>query len=200
MSRRYRAHHAYRDYVDKHWGLHPTRVVDWRDPDFPDAMSEMGRLLEVHHVPTGMHVPAGKEKDAPGRKAINVPRQQVMGAYLAWDPHEAHQRLYILAPAKLRREWRRRFWHPRGRRWDLNTLARVAGGHHQGGYPAIEVQPIGVATHIAYLTDKKGDGISCYIHAFGEEGGQRAILGIDQQGRLWLAGGDYVVEDGGIAN
>jgi len=87
----------------------------------------------------------------------------------------------------------------------LPQLARLAGGRHAtADYPRIPVQPIGVLTHVTYLTMKRDDAIedgwvpSQYIHNMGEEGGIPPILAVDGHGRLWIAGGSYRVVDGGI--
>lgn len=64
---------------------------------------------------------------------------------------------------------------------------------------------LGEIVHIVYLTEKAhlGDELgypSPYIHAFGEEGGERPTLEIDADGFAHIIGGDYEITPLGIKN
>ena len=64
----------------------------------------------------------------------------------------------------------------------------------------MEVTPIGALTHVMYACEKIPDGYSFYIHELGEETGILPFLCVDKTGQLWIAGGDYWGETGGINN
>ena len=86
-------------------------------------------------------------------------------------------------------------------RYALNEIAKNVGGRHaMDDYPDIQVTPVGIMTHVVYATDKKGDGMSFYIHHMGEESGIQPALTVDSRGRLWLAGGNYTSPTPGITD
>ena len=182
-------------YKKWHWGIPSTHVVRWDDPDYPDELIEIGRLAELHFR---------RSARAP-KQILNVAREHINKSHVAFDPAHKAQRIYVYTPTAVRRAALRTFWNPKGERYDLRTLARMAGGRQATkDYPDVEVQPIGVLTHVTYFTHKKGDdddkGGSFYIHEFGEESGVRPILAIDAQGRFWLAGGNYTCPNPGITD
>jgi hypothetical protein len=174
-----------------HWGIAPTQTVNWPDPDYPDELVAFDHLVELHFRP-----PQAR-KDV----IVHVAKPYIPTTFVAFDAQHPGQRLYILTPEPVRRETRRRLWHPAAKTVQLRTLAKAAPGRHATpDYPVIAVQPLGWLTHVTYLTDKKDDGLSNYIHEFGEVNGKRPILAVDGQGRYWIAGGDYTCPTGGITN
>lgn len=184
-------------YKKMHWGLPADRIIEVRDPDYPEHMVQMGNLVELRVQRTAQGQPS---------RILTDPRRTPL-AHLAWDPTHPHQRLYIVTQEPERQGAKRAFWNPRGVMYSLADLAALVRGHHaMRDYPTMAVQPIGVLTHVCYVTSKlpdweeDGRRPSNYIHEMGEEGGHPPILAVDSIGRLWIAGGTYTVEEGGIAN
>ena len=86
-------------------------------------------------------------------------------------------------------------------KYSLAEVAESVGGRHAtDDYPDIQVLPIGIMTHVVYATEKKGDGMSFYIHHMGEESGIQPALAVDSRGRLWVAGGNYTSPTPGITD
>lgn len=194
MTRRLSKAEAEQAYKVWHWGKGPERVIPWDDPAYPDKkLIECGRLVEL------------RVKE-PGKRAIThikLTNAESNGSHLAFDPLHRHERLYVFShpsfAEKMRANYgaRRNFAPPQ----TLAALSKKAQGHHAANdYPRITGNPIGELTHVIYACEKQGDGYSFYIHKMGEEGGKRPHLVVDGQGRCWIVGGDYTVEEGGITN
>lgn len=207
-----------------HWGIPATQVIDWNDPDYPrHPIQEMGRLCEMHVEPLSMRsnrtnkpvvMPIPKQwwddfpKGGHAKIAKGSPQPRRPQAHVAFDPKHKNQRLYLLMPDALQRDYKGLF--RRTESVDLNDLAKYVGGRQATrDYPHIAVTPLGVFSHIVYYIAKEGDGDngedgddprSQYIHEFGEESGLRPWLSVDSRGRLWLAGGNYTVPKEGIAD
>ena len=184
-----------RRYRNWHWGEDCTQIIEWPDADYPDNLIEIGRLAELH-VLSG---PRG------GKRVIHVAPEHMDGSHLAFNPDHKRQRLYVLTPDAVRRAARRNFWDGDAS-MDLGELAHRVGGPHRGDYPAVRVSPVGTLTHVTYLTNKKGDGVSLYIHHLGEEDiakgnpARQPMLAVDGKGRFWIAGGAYTCPVPGITN
>lgn len=200
-----------------HWGISPTQVVDWKDSDYPERMVEIGRLCELHVLPVGsratksivMPIPKQWWSDFPAKQhatpAHGSPQPRKPQAHVAFDPAHKAQRIYLLLPDALQKDFKPLF--RRDASVTLGELAQHVGGR-QGtrDYPKVAVTPIGTLTHIVYYTSKKGDDVgnpgddprSQYIHELGEESGLRPMLAVDSRGRLWLAGGAYTAPVPGI--
>lgn len=179
----------HRTFARWHWGVEPGAEVHFDDPDYPDHLVEIGRLMEIH------------VDDGRGDRVIAVPDALVPETYLAFDVDCPQQRMVVIAHPSTFRSLARRI--PRmgdPRYYPLADVAEATGGHHQGHYPDIEARPLGTLTHIVYFTHKKGDGPSGYIHEMGEMGGVRPMACVDRKGRLWFAGGDYTCPTPGITN
>ena len=89
----------------------------------------------------------------------------------------------------------------------LKEIAKIAGGYQANRrYPNIEAKPLGWCTHIVYRTIKKSDGLSNYIHEFGEpykkneKWSQKPILAVAKNGEIFLCGGNYKSQIEGIVN
>lgn len=179
--------HAKR-YAEWHWGIPPVEIRDWPDRDFPRHMVEIGRLVSIRFTSI-----SGQTQE------IHIENHRQDRSHVAFDPKHPKQRIYILLAEEERRGAVRRFWHPKGQTWMLEDAARFAPGVQcDRTYPKVRVQPIGFATHVTYLTNKKGDGLSQYIHHMGEDGGVPPVLALDRTGRLWFAGGSYTCPTAGI--
>ena len=89
----------------------------------------------------------------------------------------------------------------------LKSLAKIAGGYQSNRrYPNVKAKPIGYCTHIVYRTIKKSDGLTNYIHAFGEpykrneKWSEKPILAVAKNGEVFLVGGNYKSQIEGIVN
>ena len=80
------------------------------------------------------------------------------------------------------------------------TVGMLMGYWDRHGYPDVMVKPLGAVTAVVYQTHKKGDGPSYYIHQMAEISGKFPFLGVDNRGRLWLAGGNYTSPNPGITD
>lgn len=187
-------------YEDWHWGIQPTRVLDWDDTDMPRVLVECGRLVRLHaRAPrTGSRHPR-RERDT----MIEFSRSVSARSFIAYDPSHPDDRLYLLVAPQAQEVLRDRFWEQNNTEsMPLTRLALLAGGRHsrRGDYPTVQVKPIGVCTAVVYFTEKKGDGPSYYIHKMGELTHHFPILAADERGRLWLAGGNYTAPSPGITD
>ena len=180
-------------YQSAHWGIGAERTFNYpNERDMPDVLVEMGKLVELQLDTTGK---TQGNKKAKSDQAIAFPRT----VHLAFAT-TADERLYVVLPAKEKQAnmgllvddalW-----------FDLADLADLAPGRQTDfTYPRLQVQCLGVVTHVVYATEKEGDGPSEYIHAFGEESGTKPLLAVDGTGGLWFAGGNYSVPDAGITD
>lgn len=186
-----------------HWGIPPQRVVDWNDPDLPRALIQCGRLVRLHFRSPRDAVHPRRSRDT----MIEFSQSVSKNSHIAYDPNHPLDRLYLLVAPSARVVLKQRFWSENeARPVSLNTLAAAVGGKHgsMNDYPRVMVKPIGVLTAVVYACHKKGDsdsqGGSFYIHKCGEVSGQFAALGVDQQGRLWIAGGSSRSPTAGISD
>jgi hypothetical protein len=194
MAKRLTKAQAIQEYTKWHWGKAPKAVIRWNDSAYPQKiMPECGRLVELRVKQPG--------KRAATRIVLTNP--EANGSHLVFDPTHRNQRLYVFSHPKFREKMRTKYgmrenYAPSHK---LAAIAKAVGGHHgTSDYPSLTGQWIGELTHVIYATDKEGDGFSFYIHKMGEEGGKRPHLVVDGQGRCWIVGGDYTVEEGGITN
>jgi hypothetical protein len=179
-------------YRNWHWGIDPSITVDWTDRDLPDELIEIGRLVNLHF----------NRGRGGADEILNVVESKVNQTHLCFDPAHKYQRLYVLIPSQVAREVKRKLWSPGAKSYSLAEIAKMTDGKHSKmrDYPRVAAQPIGHLTHVTYLTHKKGDGVSNYIHELGEVNGNLPILAVDAKGRLWIVGGDYVCPVPGITN
>lgn len=187
------------EYTKWHWGIEPANVMEWDDPDLEDLdFVECGRLVELH-----VREP-GQRRDT----IVRLNRKEMNGSHLVFDPNHPHQRLYILSHPDFQRRvhqaYRRNPEYKGGSKYRAMPLVQIAkqvgGRHATRDYLDIEAAPVGILTHVVYATEKKGDGFSQYIHKLGEESGIRPALAADDQGRLWIVGGNYTSPTPGITD
>lgn len=185
-------------YTDWHWGTNPAQVIDWDDPDLPENMIECGRLVRVHfRAPASVN--PRRERDTMVEFARPVARR----SHVVYDPSHPSERLYLLvSPAATGRLAERFYDQNTAPEVPLGQLALMVGGRHGkvDDYPNVMVKPIGVMTALVYHTHKKDDGPSYYIHKMGEESSHYPVLACDNQGRLWIAGGNYTCPTPGITD
>jgi hypothetical protein len=177
-------------YTDFHWGYDPEELIHVDDPILPDVAG-IGRLIALHVGENGeseLMFPQGSTK--------------ATRSYIAYDPAHPCDRIHLVVPkadrrkaAGLYRRARRSLQRP------LADIAEDVGGRQaRQPYPALMGVDLGVVKEVIYLTSKKGDGLSYYIHEFGEESGVRPHLAVDQDGRFWLLGGNYTCPRPGITD
>ena len=195
-------------FTEWHWGNEPLQEFEIKAPvvlkDSKDIkhwdkmdLAECGRAIEIHFSPFESNP---KRRDV----IIRLPKKMAEKSHLAFDIDHPFQRLYFtLSPEAMKKMHREygKIKNPKDDTMPLGELAKYAGGKHAtDDYYNIDVKPLGIITNVVYLTDKKSDGLSYYIHEMGEESGIRPALGISSDGNLWVAGGDYTSPVAGITN
>ncbi len=188
-------------YEDWHWGIKPSKVVDWNDSDMPETLIECGRLVRLH-----LRAPNHQNRKHPRRERdtmIEFSREVASNSHVAYDPDHPNQRLYLCVADKALAPLAQRFWTENAYKpMLLGDLAAIIGGQHGDprDYPAIQVKPVGLLTSIVYYTNKKGDGPSYYIHKLGEISHLYPCLACDARGRIWMAGANYSAPTPGITD
>lgn len=197
-------------YTDWHWGYEPAKVVDagldpadWQTNPMPRVLVECGKLIRLHvRAPRTV----ASEKVHPRRRydaMIEFSRNVSNTSHVAYDPSHSHERIYLVAPKQTQNTLKRKLFDNNNMPlMPLHQLASIAGGKHgkKNDYPDVSVKPVGVLTAIVYDTAKEGDGQSYYIHQVGELSHMYPFLCVDEQGRLWLAGGNYSSPNPGITD
>jgi hypothetical protein len=183
-------------YYEAHWGENPTRVHKFPDPEvdphIPAMLTEMGKLEELRIV---------LGEDSRGKEKIGTIKIPSSPRALVAFSNDDAERVYLMLPHETKARMAERLFLPGTETYRLQEAADAAGGRQcEWRFPPLHVQVLGYCSHIVYRTTKRGDGPSGYIHEWGEETGIRPLLCVDHKGRLWLAGGDYRVMPGGIAN
>lgn len=175
-------------YTRWHWGEPPTKQITVDDRNLPEHLIECGKLVECH---VDLY---------PDDEPVTLTPED--GASLCFDLDHPDDRLYIVRlPKRVRAAVRRRWCGAGAEWWDLQAVAKLAGGRHAvEDYPAVEVTRIGTLTAVVYATHKRGDGPSQYIHHLGEESGVQPILAADHQGDLFICGGNYTSPTAGITD
>lgn len=175
-----------------------VQVFEIGDDDLPERLVGCGRLIAFRYrVPLSTNVRQNPSKEF----RVYPPGQQ--DSFLFFDLDDPDQRLYPVLSNSARREARKLYYDTNPfAETSLQRLAKETGGRQAHGrpYPNIRIKPIGVASAAVYEAEKRDDGKSLYIHRFGEESGVRPVLAIGNDGRLWLAGGDYTCPTPGITN
>lgn len=194
------------DYSNWHWGEPTTRVLDWKDPDYPDMLVGCGKLvrLQIRAPHATNHVK--NNRSHPRRQQdtqIQFSRAVSSGSYLAFDPNHPNQRLYLCIAGPAMAQLEATFWASNSMPpMRLGDVAGMVGGRHGNprDYPEIPVKPIGILTAIVYQTTKKGDGLSYYIHQVGEISKLFPVICCDEQGRLWIAGANTTSPTPGVTD
>jgi hypothetical protein len=173
-----------------HWGVEADQIVRLDGEPLPEDLQlvAIGNLRELHVEPMD------------GGPAMRLAVEDE-DSWVAFDMDHPIERIYLITAPRVQREAKQKLIEKDGEWWDLDALAQAVGGKQaEYTHPNVEVQPIGTLTHIVYLTEKKGDGRSEYIHEFGEETGKQPVLAASKDGRFWIAAGDYTSPYAGITN
>lgn len=177
-----------RNYYEAHWNRPATKKIVVEDPLLPSPLVEMGKLTEIQILR------GPKLKFGIGNRLV----------YTTTADTRLHCVLTKVAMKKMLS-----LWEPYGDIYALRKVAKEVGGRQaKYPYPDVLVQVVGPMKHCVYVTEKgeyedgdEPDGLSSYIHKFGEldEGsGELPYVCVDSEGRLWLAGGAYQTLRGGI--
>lgn len=186
MTKVYPSEKLRKRYVDTHWGLSAKRVRDIDDSRLPAELCAMGKLL-------GFIL-----KDHEGESELNFTAKS--DCTLTFDLKKS-QTLYCILGKSAQRELKQMYKEIDELVMPLGRLSKEVGGRQAGFHcPSVQVKPLGEIYQVYYKTNKKGDGMSTYVHTFAEEGGTFPFLAVAADGTLWLAGGSYTVPDGGITN
>ena len=204
----------YHWYPEKEFGEHLT-LVDWDDTEDHDEdgralfrknqiFIRYGNLARIHfRAPStgeqNQRHPR-RQKDTTITFTISAARE----SHLVFDPDSADDQLYMKIKRTARAPLAERFWtQNKVRPRYLSEWAMIAGGRHaRDHYPKLEAKPVGVMTAVVYFTLKKDDGPkpSFYIHKLGEVSCFYPILTCDEEGRLWICGGNYANRTAGVTD
>jgi len=179
------SHKAAKRYESSHWGIPPEKVYEIDDPDLPPHVIEMGKLHSLEVVT--------QDGDA---FTIEFPE----GCHLVFSPSKDERLYCVLTPGMER--WCRDHLVVKGEPWYwLHEIAANAPGRQNGWtWHRVQCQALGWLDKCLYVTEKKGDGLSTYVHALGEESGKQPLLCVDKRGKLWIAGGNYKIPSAGICD
>jgi hypothetical protein len=173
------------------------RVIEIDDEGLPRLLVECGRLVRLHVRVPPVPGTAGRSPHPRRQRDTMIEFSRALSntSWLAFDPNHPHERLYTVLDKGAARELKKRFWDDNSApAYPLAGVARIAGGRHgTPDYPDVAVKVLGVITAVVYipLREKAGDGISYYIHQMAEVTGKFPFLCVDDQGRLFFAGGNY---------
>lgn len=177
-------------YSDFHWGFNPEELIHVDDPILPDVVG-IGHLIALH---------VGER----GESKLSFPQGSTQRgrSYIAYDPAHPCDRIHLIVPKADQRSAQALYRRAqRSLQRPLSEIAEEVGGRQaRQPYPDLRGVDLGVVREVIYLTSKKGDGLSYYIHEFGEESGIRPHLVIDQDGRFTLVGGNYTCPKPGITD
>lgn len=205
---------------DRSWGWEDPEEPVWDipsdlRPDLPDAVPRLGELVGfvvqdlgrrgrsfgITSEPETLRACVRDDQfNLPDRleKVFSFPRKESNG--LVWGPPNEH--LYVILDWPARKVLRRTLYRLAPEIYSLSLVSQACGGLHRNDRLRVDprVAVLGRATFVIYGATKRGDGPTTYVHEFGEEGGTCPWLCIDRHGDLHLAGGDYTVPTGGIAD
>ena len=180
-------------YKSSHWG-HSGKQLWSKDEPFDSPLTVMGALKDLE-------IDGADVIEFDGRFS---PDRVYRGTLLAFSPRQ-DERLYPIMSRKNKQQCQGLIVD--GGEWVTLTEAadRVGGRQCDFTYPRAYVQVVGECTNVIYETEKgeKGNpegGFAEFTHGLGEKSGLHPLLCVDEDGRLWLAGGNYWVHDDGIVD
>ena len=188
-------------YSQYHWGTNPTHEVETRSQHHSDKMVEYGRLYEIHVADDMVY---GHQKPD---HILQIPESHLPTSYLLFDSKKKKKPLMIEVDPETQEEFKKLYAENPNEPITLKNIAKMIGGYQSNRrYPNVRAKPLGYVTHIVYRTIKEVDGLSNYIHEFGEpykkgeKWSQKPILAVDSKGEIFLCGGNYKSQIEGIVN
>lgn len=195
-----RTAHEYKRWT---WGLPHHSIEKWSDPVLDKHLGKdheyvaCGRLCELYFTEPG------KKKET----VLRLNKKQANNSLIMFDPSHGSQRLYFKLDPSVRKMLKKRYLsNPKYQFIPLSDAAKAVGGRHgtrsnpASDYPNIKVMPIGMWDAVVYAVEKNGDNFSKYIHKMGEESGIKPALGLGNDGRMYVIGGNYTCPSAGITD
>lgn len=184
-----------------HWGENPTHKIITRSKHHSDGMVEYGRCCEIHLCDEMEY------KSQKPDHILQIPETHLHTCHLLFDSKKKKKPLMIELDEATQEEFKKLYKDNPNKAISLKEIAKITGGYQSNRkYPNVKAKPLGYCTHIVYRTIKKTDGLSNYIHEFGEpykrgeKWSQKPILAVDENGEVFLCGGNYKCEVEGIVN
>ena len=198
-----------------HWGIEAERDMHVPDPEYPEQMIEIGRLMQldlVHNPKQSKHRINPNLKwvrnpsDGKLIKTLEIETDDVNDNYALFDHNHPKDRIYFVVDEETQSQFKNLYKKSKTPSMQLKKLSSMGGGHHSSmiDYPDVQVKPLGYIHNIIYITHKKGDEpILPYIHEFAEENRKNSeypLLAVGENGRIWIAGGGYTCPYAGITD
>ncbi len=184
-----------------HWGADPDSLIDTRSRFHSKKMVEYGRCCEFH-LSDEMKF-SKQEADY----ILEIPEKYLHQSHLFFDNAKKRKPLMIELDPSTQKEFVKLYKDNPSKPMKLKDLAKMAGGYQSNRrYPNIKAKPLGYCVDIVYRTVKKPDGLTNYIHTFGEpyrkgeKWSEKPILAVASSGEVFLCGGNYKCKIEGIVN
>ncbi len=184
-----------------HWGQNPTHRIETRSPYHSDKMIEYGRVCEIHLADESKQ---GKQEAS---HVLTIPEEYLHQCYLLFDESKKKKPLFIELDKRTQKEFKTLYEENPQKPMKLKEIAKLSPGYQSSRrYPPVLAKPLGYCTHIVYRTIKQPDGLTNYIHAFGEpykrneKWTSKPILAVAKDGEVFLCGGNYKSQIEGIVN
>jgi len=188
-------------YRQFHWGTEPIGMIDTISRHHSNKMVGYGRVCEFYIASEQ------KKKKQNPEFILEIPEPQIETSYLLFDSAKKYKPLMIELDPATQKKFLELYQEIPVESLKLKELAKIAGGYQsKRAYPNINAKPIGYCIDVVYRTIKKSDGLSNYIHAFGEPyrkgetWSEKPILAVDKTGEVFFCGGNYKCEIEGIIN
>jgi hypothetical protein len=184
-----------------HWGENPTHQIETRSKHHSDKMVSYGRLCAIHIADEQFF------KSQKPDYMLEIPESNLHDCYLLFDKKKKRKPLMMELDPETQKEFKELYKKSPNKPVSLKEIAKMTGGYQSNRrYPPVKAKPLGYCTHIVYRTIKKSDGLSNYIHEFGEpykrgeKWSEKPILAVDSSGEIYLCGGNYKSQIEGIVN
>ena len=152
-----------KEYKKYHWGTEPTGTIKTRSKYHSDKMISYGRCCEFH---LSDEMKLSKQKP---EYILEIPETHLHTSYLLFDSSKKKKPLMIELDPETQKEFKELYKENPNEPEKLKDIAKISGGYQANRrYPNVMAKPLGYCTHIVYRTIKKPDGLSSYIHEFGE--------------------------------
>jgi len=184
-----------------HWGTEPSKKINTRSKHHSNHMVEYGRVCEIHLADS--QEDGKQEPDI----VLIIPESHLHTSHLLFDDAKKRKPLMIELDPETQKEFAKLYEENPQPLQKLKEIAKLSSGYQANRrYPDIKAKPLGYCTHIVYRTIKESDGLTNYIHAFGEpykrneKWTNKPILAVAKDGEVFLCGGNYKSQIEGIVN